>query len=467
MREQLEAWVEAHRDEIIAETQAILRIPSVEQDAKEAGAPFGRPIADALEHTLALCRRLGMATENFDGYAGHAEFGTGAQIVAMLGHLDVVPEGSAWTRDPWGAVIEDGWIFARGSSDDKGPTYAALFGAKAVLDVTRTAGVSLSRRIRLIFGCDEESGWQCMTHYFGAAGQPKPDLAFTPDAGFPLIYAEKGAFTGVAERVVERGDMGLVVDSFHAGLRPNMVPDEAVALLTGDAALQEAIVLALADTEGVYAEHSGDRLRVFARGVSAHGATPQNGVNAAVKLIQALAHLPHLATEERVWMEDLIGRALPDGDGVGLAGSDEITGPLTCNLGVVTKEAGAVRATFNIRYPATWASDHTTGRFREILEAAGWGIASFAHTPPLYVPQDQEPVRTLLRVYREQTGDLREPGTMGGRTYATVVAPNGVAFGAAMEGDPDVAHQADERFAVERLIQCAKIYAHALYELAK
>ncbi len=101
MREQLEAWVDAHKDEIIAETQAILRIPSVEEEASSGpGAPFGAPIAEALEHTLALCARLGMNVENFDGYAGHAEFGEGSEVVAMLGHLDVVPPGGGLVSEP-------------------------------------------------------------------------------------------------------------------------------------------------------------------------------------------------------------------------------------------------------------------------------------------------------------------------------------------------------------------------------
>jgi succinyl-diaminopimelate desuccinylase len=461
VREQLEAWVDAHKDEIIAETQAILRIPSVEEEATAGpGAPFGAPIAEALEHTLALCARLGMNVENFDGYAGHAELGEGGEIVGMLGHLDVVPPGGDWTVDPWGAEIRDGWLWARGSSDDKGPTYAALFGAKAVLDVTRAAGVRLRRRMRLIFGCDEESGWDCMEHYFGKAGQPKPDLAFTPDAYFPLVYAEKGSFTAVATRTVESG--AIEVSEFRSGLRPNMVPGEAEARLrlgAGDSAVEAA----LRGMTEVSAQRSGDSLIVSARGRSAHASTPYEGDNAAVKLLRALVTLPALPDKD--WMNDLIQRASPDGAGVDIAGEDT-SGPLTCNLGVVTKENGQVQAVFNVRYPATWDGDETKARFAAALAAGGWRVEFQSHLAPLYVPQDAEPVKTLLRVYREHTGDDREPMTMGGRTYATAVAPRGVAFGAALPGDPEVAHQADERFPVERLLQCAKIYAHALYELA-
>lgn len=467
MRQQLDAWVDAHREEIVAETQAILQIPSVEDEATAGpGAPFGRAVADALEHTLALCEKLGMRTENFGGYAGHAEFGAGDEIVAMLGHLDVVPPGNGWTVEPWGALERDGFLWARGASDDKGPTYAALFGAKAVFDVTRAADISLTRRVRLIFGCDEESGWNCMAHYFGPAGQPKPRFAFTPDACFPLVYAEKGAFTADAVKSVMAGSGRLQVSFFQAGLRANMVPGDATAVLSGDAATLDSAARALITEPAISCEHRADELTIRATGKSAHGSTPQEGDNAAVKLLRALAALPDLGEADRAWVSDLIPRASVDGTGVGIAGIDEITGPLTCNLGVVTKEGGKVRATINVRYPATWDGEQTTARFVASLTEGGWQVAMENHLPPLYVPPDQEPVRTLLRVYREHTGDYRPPATMGGRTYATAVAPNGVAFGAGLPGDPEVAHQADERFGVERLVQCAKIYAHALQELA-
>ncbi len=473
MRQQLEAWVDAHASEIIASTQAVLRIPSVEEkETAGPDAPFGKPVADALAHTLAECERLGMATENFGGYAGHATFGQGDEIVGMLGHLDVVPVGKGWTCDPWGADVRDGFLWARGSADDKGPTFAALWGAKAVLDCMEAEGATLNRRIRLIFGCDEESGWQCMEHYFGAAHQPKPTVAFTPDAMFPLVYAEKGSFTAVAAFEVDqnKSEGGLRVARFQSGLRPNMVPDEADALLTGPDDVLDGAAHVLAEVPGLTVERDGSGLQVHAKGRGAHGSTPAVGDNAAVKLLRALSSsqsaLDEMNGADAAWMTDLARRAAPDGSTVGIGGSDEVTGALTSNLGIVTCENGRVEATFNVRYPATWDGDETTGKFAGSVAETGWTVPTLHHTPPLYVPQDQEPVKTLLRVYREHTGDNRAPLTMGGRTYATSVAPVGVAFGAAMPGDPEVAHQADERFTVERLLQCAKIYAHALYELA-
>ncbi|MES2459301.1 MAG: Sapep family Mn(2+)-dependent dipeptidase [Armatimonadota bacterium] len=474
MKDKISAWVDAHESDILTHTQAILRVPSVKETAEaEDGAPFGRAVADALVQTLALCDDLGMKTENFDGYAGHAEFGDGEEIVGMLGHLDVVPTGEGWTKDPWGAEISEGYIWGRGTSDDKGPTFAALFGAKAVMDLCAAEGITLSRKIRLIFGCDEESGWDCMKHYFGPAGQVKPTVAFTPDAYFPLVYAEKGSFTAVVTRSVPESSSALIrVAWLDSGLRPNMVPRDASALLVGVPEGLEMVEPVLAAMPGITVETTAEGLLVRALGKSAHGSTPQQGDNAAVKLMRALTSqisvFDDLASSDFEWMSDLAGRGAPDGSAVGIAGSDDITGALTINLGVVSCRDGLISATFNVRYPATWDGDDTTGRLKRSVAETGWEVAKLSHTPPLYVPQDQEPVKTLLRVYREQTGDYTTPPmTIGGRTYATSVAPVGVAYGASMPGDEDCAHQADERLLVERLLQCAKIYGHALYELAK
>src|SRR5262249_22708073 len=189
--------------------------------APEPNAPFGKPAREALDYTLALCERLGFRTKDVDGYAGHAEFGEGAEMVAALGHLDVVPEGDRWSKAPHGAEIEDGYIYARGCADDEGPTYAALFGAKALMD----SGLPLKRRVRLVFGCNEESGFGCVKHYWEVAKEERPVYAFTPDACFPLIYAEKGIANLVLEKALPQEEAPVRIVRAYVGRRPHMVAE--------------------------------------------------------------------------------------------------------------------------------------------------------------------------------------------------------------------------------------------------
>lgn len=462
--QKLHAWIEEHQEEMIEALQGVLRIPSLEAKGTE-GAPFGTPVREALDYTLNLCEQRGFTIKDDAGYAGHAEFGSGDEMVAALGHLDVVPEGDGWTFPPYGATRHEGYLYSRGAADDKGPTYAALYGAIAL----KECGLPIKRRVRVIFGCNEESGFGCVTHYWEVSKEERPVYAFTPDASFPLIYAEKGIANLVLERDLPGSDQPIRIVKMQGGRRPNIVPDYAEAVLEGD---PTGLATALATLQkfwdrNVSAELSGSKLVVQAIGKSAHGARPSGGDNAVARLARALLTLGR--AELKPILQWVNSSADTVGIGLGIAHEDSVAGPLTNNLGILeTTPAGKIRLTYNIRYPVTWSLRELLEANRPVLEREGWKLEESHDQPPLYVPLDQEPVATLLRVYQEETGDTEsKPGTMGGGTYARAT-PHAVAFGAGFPGSSDgPAHEPDERIAISTLVRAAKIYAHALYELAK
>ncbi|MCK5779585.1 MAG: Sapep family Mn(2+)-dependent dipeptidase, partial [Psychrilyobacter sp.] len=176
-----------YKDEVVEEIQKAIRIRSVEE-APLPGMPFGEGPAKALKHFLELGETLGFESTNFDNYAGHIDFGDGEETLAILGHVDVVPEGDGWDFDPYGGIIDDGKIYGRGTLDDKGPMIMCMYAMKALKD----SGVKLNKKIRMILGANEETNWGCMDHYFGTLKMPQPTLAFTPDSSFPVTFAEKG-----------------------------------------------------------------------------------------------------------------------------------------------------------------------------------------------------------------------------------------------------------------------------------
>jgi len=462
---QVSEWVDAHRDEIIATTQGILRIPSVEGEPAP-GAPFGAETRRALDFALDVAGRHGLTTKNLDGYAAHAEWAASgvaadAPIVGALAHVDVVPEGSGWSHPPFGAEIAGGKIYARGAIDDKGPAMAALWAILAV----KGCDVPLSLRLRLILGANEESGFECVKHYF--AREEMPATGFTPDAMFPLVYAEKGIANAVLTAPAPPEGERLILVSLSGGQRPNMVPDEAHAVLAS-ATPWAAVVARLNAVVGITTrELESGRLEVTAKGVSAHGSTPENGVNAVAVLCDALLLLDHHENQveiiERIhaWADDTTGAKL------GIAGQDDVAGPLTCNLGVAALADGRVTLTFNVRYPVTWDAARLRGLLEQNIAGSGWALESLTDQAPLYVPQDDPLVSTLLDVYRAETGDQSAPMTMGGGTYARAMT-KGVAFGPNFP-DQDAgdggAHEKDECWPVAHLIRATKIYARALARL--
>ena len=172
---------------LVEAVSRLVRIRSVREPA-QPGKPFGAGPAEALAEALTLAGELGFATRNYENYVGTADLNDQETLVHILGHLDVVGEGTGWTvTDPYIPKVVDGMLYGRGTDDDKGPLMAALFAMKAVRDL----GIPLKHNARLIMGTDEESGSSDIAYYY--AREPFAPYTFSPVAEFPVINIEKGA----------------------------------------------------------------------------------------------------------------------------------------------------------------------------------------------------------------------------------------------------------------------------------
>ncbi|MCS6950316.1 MAG: dipeptidase PepV [Armatimonadota bacterium] len=458
VRDALIRWIESHTEEMIADLRALLQCESVKSEPLPM-APFGRGVRQAFDRVLEFGERYGFRTKDYDGYALHLEIGEGEEIVGTLSHVDVVPPGNGWSVPPFEGVLRDGYLYARGAQDDKGPTVAVLYAARAL----RELGLPLRKRIRLIVGGDEESGWECMKHYFQHEPE-RPSCGFTPDGDWPLVYAEKGIVNLQLEKMVSRPDALPRVEWARGGERANMVPDRAEAFLRATEEQAGAIQDALAGMEEIVTTAEEDGVLVVARGRSAHGSSPQEGVNAVARLLNALERLQ--LPEESLWLDTVRRWANHlDGSALGIAHRDEVSGATTTNLGVFSYDGSKASCTVNVRYPVTWSLDALLAQLQPAIAPTGFSLANHFGIAPLYVPLETPFLQTILRVYREETGDDKPPRTMGGGTYARAT-PNIVAIGTGFEGD-GAAHEPDERIAVSTLQKMTLIYARILYELAQ
>ena len=370
----------------------------------------------------------------------------------MLGHLDVVPVGDGWTKPPFDALIENGRIYGRGTNDDKGPALAALFAMKAIRD----AGIPLRKGIRLILGCDEESGWEDMAYY--GAHERIPDVGFSPDASFPLINTEKGMLE--LELRAPAAQTGLRILETATGDRVNVIPGECRALVEGGADTAEK-VKAYAEKTGLpYTAEVTDRgVLITAAGIPGHSAYPEGRRNAIGMMLVLLKELgaegPVATLAEAVGMES-------DGTGLGCACRDDVSEGLTCNMGILRLENGRWFGTLDMRCPVS--ADFEKLREAAIAHLPGFEIKAETKAPH-HVSADSELVRSLLAAYEEETGLEGKPMSTGGGTYAKVLK-QGVAFGALFPDEEDLAHQADEYEDIDRLMLAMKIYANALIRLA-
>ncbi|MCM3734428.1 dipeptidase PepV [Bacillus cytotoxicus] len=459
--------VEKRKDALIHDVQQFLQIKSVwEEETAKEGAPFGEGVAKALSFMLDKGETDGFLSKNLEGYAGHLEMGQGEEIVGILCHVDVVPEGDGWTTPAYSADIRDGKIFARGAIDDKGPTMAAYYAMKIVKEL----GFPLSKRVRMILGTDEESNWKCVDHYF--KHEEMPTMGFAPDADFPIINAEKGIcdlYVVQNKKEYVAGENELV--SFSSGRRLNMVPDFAEAVLTSKKAVELASQYEKYVQEGkkngkVIVE--GNTVTLQIKGVSAHGSTPEQGENAGLTLVNFLTTIS--LDEQGVAFASLAAETFTNdtlGEKAGIAYADEITGPLTVNVGLLsyTKEEGG-KLGLNIRYPVTTNLEGTLQTLTNYVNAKDFAITNVSDSRPHHVDKDHVLIRTLQRVYEEQTGEKAELLAIGGGTYARSLEA-GVAFGPLFPGKEELAHQKDEYIEIEDLLKATAIYAHAVYELAK
>ncbi|MBQ7521167.1 MAG: dipeptidase PepV [Clostridia bacterium] len=450
----LDTLIDSMREDMIDTLQTWIRQPSVKAEGAPQ-APFGADIRKMLDIAEADCRRLGFDTRIFDGYAMHADLGEGddAEALGILAHLDVVPVGDGWKYPPFGAMIENGRMYGRGTNDDKGPAIAALYAMKAVKD----AGIPLRRKVRLILGCDEESGSECMHYYKKVATMPR--TGFSPDASYPIINIEKGIL-----RVRLHGKpaaSGLQVIAFNTGERPNVVPGKASALVAGDEKTAQAIKDAAAKLQlDVDAELTAEGVAVTAIGINGHAAYPESARNAIGELLLVLREAgvqgALRALADKVGMEY-------DGKSMQIAITDCISGSLTCNMGMIRADAGAVSAVLDIRYPVMTNPEMVVKNIRAAFP--DFEVEAGAPNEPHYIPESSELVQRLLDAYCEVTGYERKCLYTGGGTYARELE-EGVAFGAAFPEDEDMAHQANEYIKLDDLCKNVKIFASAIVKLA-
>lgn len=434
-------------DSAVAALKKMIAIPSFNTESTaRLGAPFGTGPRQALDEILMIAQEIGFSTYcDPEGYYGYADVGSGDSIFGIVCHVDTVPAGdvTSWNFPPFEMHLHEGALYGRGVQDDKGPTVAALFAVKAILE----AGFSFKRKIRFIFGTDEEILWRCLAEY--NKKETQIDLGIASDAEFPLIYAEKGlqqAYllgSGSSEVSVD------VVDSFNA------VPDSAFY----DGPKLDQVKTAL-EKHGFSYTESVKGITVL--GKSVHAMNAPEGINAINRLGIALADI---FTD--VGILQFLKKFGEEAHGENILGnvSDPVSGQLTFNISSLQINDQRSKVQIDLRIPVTVDRDKLIQKLQLAIMPFDLQYQDFDYLKPLYVPTDSELVKTLMASYQDVSGDeTSKPQISGGATFARTM-PNTVAFGAMLPTTPDYMHQVNEHWNLSDMKLSMKIFAEAVYHL--
>lgn len=404
-------------DEIIAFLNELVSIESV-KSAPKPGMPYGTANAKVLETFLNKAQKMGFKTKNFDNYAGTVEIGDGVPKLGILCHLDVVPPGDGWTYPPFQLTNVNGTLYGRGTFDDKGPAVAALYA------LYKAKQHGLKYNVRLIVGCNEENGSDDLKYYEKC--ELLPDMLFSPDADFPVVVGEMG----IIHATFEKKTQNCKVSKITSGVAANAIPANAEAVLS-------------------------DGTVIAAVGKNAHASTPEDGDNAAVKLLAKLKDF----SDDINFVYTMFPEKDFYGNAIGIAAEDENFGKLTSSLTKLSLSDGVLSGTIDIRYPPST----TLETISSVLKSK-FDTIEIDGNRPHYVNPESDFVKLLIESYEEVTGEKGYAITMGGGTYVHDTS-GGVAFGMSMPGTNNNIHGADEFITTDELIRGIEIFKTAIIKI--
>lgn len=438
-------------DPLLGNLGRLVQYNSVLSDPKP-GMPFGEENAKVLAEALAIAEEMGFRTVNLDNYCGYAEVGEGDQIIGIAGHLDIVPVGDGWSYDPLKVTQVGDRVYGRGVTDDKGPVLLALTAVKLLQE----SGVKLNKRIRVIMGCNEETGSKCMEHYM-QVDEPLT-MGFTPDANFPGIYGEKGMLAMLAT------SRNTKILSMNGGFVTNAVCHKCTTVIPAGSVDLSKLREALAQTPLVSfsVTPATDGITIQAEGKAAHASTPLLGVNAASYTMAALKSAGFQDDFVDFYC-DRIGTAC-DGSGCGINFVDAY-GDLTFNNGIVSTKDGVITCTIDCRVPVTITEEQLRAALAPYLEGDNGKLEIKGIHAPLFFPKESPMVQALAKAYVDVTGDTENQlQVIGGGTYAKSL-PGIIAFGPERPNMDYRIHNADEFGLIPEMKEAIEVYMKAIENL--
>lgn len=428
-----------YEEAFLKDLEGLIKIDSSidKYDPTNLEAPFGKGPKASLLFVENMCKRDGFDYKIYDNMVLEITYGSEKEFILAAGHLDVVPAGDGWDSDPFKMIYDEKTdrLIGRGTLDDKGASVASYYALKIIKD----KNIILPKRIKLIFGTDEESGSRCVKRYNELVSE-RPVMGFIPDADFPLIFSEKGIL-----RINSYVSDNLIKDVF-GGDTYNMVSEECKLLLNSE---------------------FNSKLEYKEIGKSAHGSTPEKGVSAILKLFKNLkdkgfsSNLTNILNNNFIFKD---GSFDTEGKLLKINTKNKLIGNLSLNIGKLKKVDDKFLLGFDIRYPKNIKSAKILENIKKYISQDSEIVADNDH---LFVSPKSKLIKTLQKIYVSQTGDKKSKIiATGGGTYAREFE-NLVAFGPQFPNRESLMHAPNEYILKSDLLKAGAIYLETFLELAK
>ena len=439
-----------YREELLSNLKKFIAIDSVyDEESVDDNNPFGKGVSLALNFIYELAKKDGFEVVNYNNMVVEIITGSGAKNITILAHADVVPEGDGWEQDPFEMIDIDGVLTGRGVADDKGPLLASYYALKMLKDNNLLGDY----KVRFLVGGNEESGSRGIEYYFNTLKKEQPTFGFSPDAEFPLIFAEKGIYTFKCSGEIYLPE----IISIKGGLASNSVIEECIITTSLDSKFDEYLV----NTTFPYKVNIIEDVKeIILRGVSAHGAMPEHGKNAGIEALRLISE--YLQDQNLISLVskffDLQGRGIN-----AYCYSEKMECASSMNVGIIEYENSTLSLVVNYRYVDTCDINKTKSDIQK--EIFPLEIVSGDDSHLLFYEKDSDLVKVLLNSYQEETGDYEsKPMAIGGGTYAKA-CDNIIAFGTEFPGWDSKMHSIGEGMRKDDLFKAMSIYARAIIEL--
>jgi len=190
-KQQLVDWIDAHFDEEVAFLQGVVRIPTDTPPGNNA--PHAEAVARMVEdfgwaaeqHAVPHQQVVDYGMESITNLIIRRPYAEGGPTIALNAHGDVVPPGDNWTKPPYGAVIEDGYMYGRAAAVSKGDFATYIFAVRAL----EALGVPLKGGVELHFTYDEEFGGLLGPGWLLEQKLTKPDFVIAAGFSYNIVTA--------------------------------------------------------------------------------------------------------------------------------------------------------------------------------------------------------------------------------------------------------------------------------------